>query len=391
MANEKPHYENLPIGSVEALSQCLNIPIDRLNHIAENAKDSYTEFSREAGKHGKKRTFHEPKTALKAIQKKINKEIFESVLYPDYLHGGLKERDYVSNVSAHSGAKTIIGLDITNFYPSISRSDVFNIYKNLFKFHPDVCEVLTKITTKNGAVAQGGCCSSYIANLVFFNSEFTKVSRFRGQGLTYTRLLDDITISSKVQIPQKKAEYIISEIAGLFTKHKLELNTKKTKIEHSADSSSNFEITGLWAAHKTPKIRKKDRRYVRQLVHICNKEFSNDPYSKDYHALWNRASGKVAVLTRLGHAQARDLRSQLTLVLPLYDDDASRKLQRVAYKLCQTPDSETANISKIKAYRKIRYHFGILARNNKLIAKKWKHDLDLKFKESAKLEREHRA
>ncbi|WP_420170508.1 reverse transcriptase family protein [Pseudomonas alloputida] len=392
MANEKPYYRNRPIGSVDALAQCLGVTKQRLLTISENAKNSYTEFTRESEKNGvkKERILNEPKAGLKAIQKKINREIFEGISYPDYLHGGLKERDYVTNVAMHARAKSIIGLDIKDFYPSIKKEHVLDMFKNLFRFPTEVCNILIKLTLKNGKVAQGGCCSSYIANLIFFNSEYSKVSKLRAKGLNYTRLLDDITISSTVAIQQNQAEKIIEEITGLFTKFKLELNRSKTKIEHSADPLAKFEVTGLWAAHGEPKLRKKDRRYVRQLVHICTKEYKKDPYSKHYHKLWNMTSGKVAVLTRLQHAQANSLRADLGRHLPLYDDDASRKLQRLAYKLCQVPESETGSPSKLKVYRKLRYHFGIVARNDKSTASHWKCLLDTKFGASAENERKTR-
>ena len=389
MANEKPYYRNRPIGSVDALAQCLGVSKQRLLTISENAKNSYSEFSRTSEKNGvkKERIFNEPKAGLKAIQKKINKEIFEGINYPDYLHGGLKERDYVTNVGMHAKAKSIIGLDIKNFYPSIRKEYVFEMFKKLFRFPDEVCDVLIKLTLKNGKVAQGGCCSSYIANLIFFNSEYTKVSRLRSKGYSYTRLLDDITVSSASVIKQEQAEKIIVDITGLFTKFKLDVNRDKTKIEQSSDHLAKFEITGLWAAHGEPKLRKKDRRYVRQLVHICSKEFKKDPYSKHYHSLWNKTSGKVAVLTRLQHAQSKSLRADLAKYLPLYDEEASRKLQRLAFKLCQVPASETASPSKLKVYRKLRYHFGIVGRNDKGTASYWKELLDSKFKAKAELER----
>ncbi|MCM5124635.1 reverse transcriptase family protein, partial [Escherichia coli] len=106
------------------------------------------------------------------IQKKINKEIFEKIDYPHYLHGALSGRDYISNAAVHTRKRTVICLDITNFYPSISKKDVCSIFKNLMRFSPEVSLCLTELVTLNNKVPQGGCCSSYIANLLFFNSEY---------------------------------------------------------------------------------------------------------------------------------------------------------------------------------------------------------------------------
>lgn len=386
MANDKPYYSKKPIASEEALAKCLGVTSDRLILMAKSAAKSYVEFTTQTGKdkdNQKTRILHEPKPFLKSIQRKINREIFENVIYPTYLHGGLKERDYVTNVSLHAGAKTIIGLDIQNFYPSIKKSHVLNIFTLLCKFPPNVSNLLTDLVTLDGKVAQGACCSSYIANLIFFNTEYGNASKFKAKGLTYTRLLDDVTISSKTAMTNLQIEKAIESVASLFTKFDLKLHDGKTKVEQSSNPKSPFEVTGLWAKHGNPKIRKKDRHYVRHLVFICQKEFEKSTSSTEYHKLWNMTSGKVAVLTRLNHAQSKALRRKLGSILPTYDADASAKLQRLAYKLCQTPEDETSNPGKLKAYNKLKYHFGIVARTEKQTAKKWKGILDSKFRASA--------
>jgi len=386
MANDKPYYSKKPIASVEALAQCLGVTPERLLLIAKNAEKSYIEFTVYTGKDKtnlKERVLHEPKPFLKSIQKKINREIFEHIIYPEYLHGGLKERDYVTNVSLHAGAKTIVAMDIQDFYPSIQRTHVQDIFTLLCKFPPAISSLITDLITINGRVAQGACCSSYIANLMFFNSEYGRISKFRSQGLTYTRLLDDITISSRVVLEEKKISHAIESVASLFTKFGLKLHPRKTKVEQSSDTKAKFEVTGLWAKHGNPKIRKKDRHYVRHLVFICQKEFEKDSNCSKYHELWNMTSGKVAVLTRLKHAQSKDLRKKLGSVLPTYDSEASAKLQRIAYKLCRIPETETSSPGKLKTYHKLKYHFGIVARTDRQLAKKWKEMLDTKFKASA--------
>ncbi|MDD2032852.1 reverse transcriptase family protein [Pseudomonas sp. 39167] len=386
MANDKPYYSKKPIGSVEALAQCLGVTPERLLLIAKNAEKSYVEFTIYTGKDKnnlKERILHEPKPFLKSIQKKINREVFEHVIYPEYLHGGLKERDYVTNVSSHAGAKTIIAMDIQDFYPSIQQSHVQDIFTLLCKFPPSISSLITDLITINGRVAQGACCSSYIANLIFFNSEYGRISKFRSQGLTYTRLLDDITISSRVALTDKQISNAIESVTALFTKFDLKLHPRKTKIEQSTDTKAKFEVTGLWAKHGNPKIRKKDRHYVRHLVFICQKEYEKNSTSNKYHELWNMTSGKVAVLTRLKHAQSKDLRKKLGIILPTYDSDAASKLQRIAYKLCNTPEDQISSPGKLKTYHKLKYHFGIVARTDRPLAKKWKGMLDTKFKSSA--------
>ena len=225
---DKPYYPHIAIASIDTLARTLGVNPKRLISISENVDNSYTQFELKTG-----RVVFEPKFELKKIQKRINSRIFENVVFPYYLMGGIKSqamlgkigkvdeseenidrdlsdeeekpekknnkatRDYVSNAASHTRAHTLINLDIKKFYTNIKAEYVFDIYKYFFKFPDDVAELLVKLTTFRGRVPQGGCTSSYIANLVFFNTEYRVVSDFRNQGISYTRLLDDVALSSK--------------------------------------------------------------------------------------------------------------------------------------------------------------------------------------------------
>lgn len=54
---------------------------------------------------------YDVKPQLKTIHEAIKNKIFGQVIYPDYLQGGLKKRDYISNVKKHVGKKTLITED----------------------------------------------------------------------------------------------------------------------------------------------------------------------------------------------------------------------------------------------------------------------------------------
>lgn len=236
------------------------------------------------------------------------------------------------------------------------------------RFSPEVSEALTNLVTLENKVPQGSCCSSYIANLLFFNDEYNIVNKLKSKGIVYTRLLDDITISAEYDINDKEKTKIISMINGMVKKYRLSINTKKTKIEHSKDSKSELQVTGLWVKHKTPKLNKMDRRYIRYLVFICKKEAHVDRTSQNYHELWNRASGKVAQMTRLGHKQAKELRGILDEILPLYDEYKVGKIKLLANNYIRnfTPPLSDEQIKKV---RRIIYDFDIIGRTNKNIAK----------------------
>ena len=365
---DKPYYPHDAIASTEKLALTLGVHPKVLLAISNRVDDSYTEYELA----GKNRTVYEPKYELKKIQKRINSRILEKVEFPEYLQGGISaeiKRDYVENAKIHARANTLISLDIKKFYTNIKSEQVLRVFKYFFKFPDEVSELLTQLTTYKGKVPQGGCTSSYIANLVFFNSEYRLVSAFRGKKIKYSRLLDDVTLSTLRNLNADECTKVIQEVVGMFTKHDLKLNTSKTKVEYRGKSDKGFQVTGLWVEHKTPKLRKKERRYIRQLVFNCELKYGLEKTTSEYHALWNKTSGKVAKLTRLNHPQDKQLRRRLKNVLPEYDENSANKINRLALKALAVPRQHHRKIGRIKEYNKLLFKLGVLKRSHPGLAK----------------------
>lgn len=382
MAKDKPYYPHAPIGSVAMLAKTLGVHPKLLGDLANKASSSYTHFVIET-KGGKQRNVYEPKYELKKLQKRINSRLFEKVLYPLYLQGGIRDekspRDYIENSKMHSGSKFLISLDIRNFYDSIPLESVNSIFKHFFKFPEDVSDLLSRVVTREGKVPQGACTSSYIANLVFHNSEYSHVKKLRDFGFVYSRLLDDVTISSNHLISQDEATKHIKYIAGLFREHGLRLRQSKTKLERSDDLKASYAVTGVWVGHGLPKLRRNERDMIRHSVHICEQEYAKNCYSDEYHALWNKVSGQVAKLTRLKHAQAPKLRNRMRGILPLYDSKATASIWREADRMLKRPSSSHTKIAVIESYRRLINKLGILGRTNQPLAKSLRRQLKLKF------------
>lgn len=372
---DKPCYPHIPIASVDTLARVLGLSPKRMLAIADKAEQSYSEYQLP----NKNRTVYEPKFELKKIQKRINSKIFEQVDYPAYLQGGIKaevKRDYVENAKIHAHAETLISLDIKKFYTNIKIDKVLNVYKYFFNFPKEVTDVLLQLTTYKGSVPQGGCTSSYIANLVFFNSEYRLVSSFRGKGINYSRLLDDVTLSTSKNLANEECSKLIISVNNMFTSHGLKLNNDKTKVEYRGKATKGFEVTGLWVEHKQPKLRKSDRRYIRQLVYNCELKYAVECTSDEYHELWNKTSGQVAKLNRLNHSQATSLRERLKLTLPKYNDYHISKIKSLTTKLLKVPTDQHNKIGRINEYNKLMFKLGILSRSHKNLAR----SLTLKLK-----------
>ncbi|MCE8039285.1 reverse transcriptase family protein [Halomonas sp. MCCC 1A11062] len=371
---DKPYYPHAPISNIDTLAKMLGVRSSLLILIANKANSSYVSFEVETK--NKQRMVNEPKTILKYIQKKINSQIFNSVEFPAYLMGGIRDpktpRDYISNAAIHAKAKTLISLDVKDFFPTTQEVHIKSVFKNLFNFPEDVSNTLTKLVSLNGRLPQGGCTSSYVANLIFHNSEYKVVSQLRQKGIRYTRLLDDITLSANRPLSKNECEKYIRLVAGMITKHDLTINSGKTKVEYSKNIASPYEVTGAWVRHGKPKLRKKERNEIRHIVHIVEKKYAENPYDKEYHDLWNKASGLVAKLKRFEHInESKGLRKKLKATLPLYDDQKAETLRVQANKLLRRQARNTLNYNSgtKKSIDKLVYDLGILSRTRPEISK----------------------
>jgi len=373
----KPYYPNLPIGDVAKVAKVLGVHPKILRDIAKRSDSSYTQFEVPTNS-GKMRDVFEPKFELKKIQKRINARIFEKIQFPTYLTGGIKDerqpRDWVLNAAAHCRPATLIKLDIKNFYGNIKDRYVHDVFLYFFKFPPDVADILTELTTLRGRLPQGACTSSYLANLVFFNYEYSLVSYLVHSGYRYSRLLDDITISSDTRITPETATALIKKVAALCKKLELKLRNDKTTIDQADNPSHSFNVTGVWVKHAEPKLKRTERRFIRQLVYACECSYGNDPCSISHHELWNRASGKVAKMQRFRHSQTAALRSRLSNVKPMYDLKTEKELHSEVSRLCRRRN-QIHRIGHVKRVNRAFYKLGVLARSNRSLSQTLRSDM----------------
>lgn len=374
---DKPYYRSKPISSLDALAKTLGLRTSTLVFLSNNTSNHYISFLHRNDK-GKVRHLHDPKPIMKIIQKRINERIFCNVDYPVYLQGGIKDsenpRDYYNNASQHVLSKNIIALDIRNFYDNIKIDDTIKIFQYLFKFPQDVSSVLARLVCLNDRIPQGGVTSSYIANLIFWDKEYKLVERLRKNGLTYTRLLDDVTISSHKKIQNTDIEIYIKQIAGMLRQKGFRLNNKKTQI---LNNSTPMKVTGLWVNHKTPKCSRKERKQIRSAVAQCVQNFNNgEAETNSYHKLWNVTSGRVAKIERVGHPQAKKLRNILITVYPEISQDRINTMWDVIHKYEKLSSKQKRYPYQIKRINTVRYYCGILGRKNKKKAKSILHKIN---------------
>lgn len=363
----RAQYTKSPIGSLEVLSRALDVDLGVLVNTASTI-DRHYHPHQIPKKKGGFRTIHIPTLHLKSIQKRINSRIFGNVIYPDYLFGGIKEKDYVKNATQHTGCGALIALDVKDFYPSISARSVEEIFQYFFKFPKDVSSLLAKLCCLNGHVPQGACTSSHLANLSLHDSEYHFAQYCKNKGWAYTRLLDDISVSSKNKFQQKEVDSIILKVKSMLSRSGLRLNNKKTKILSKANPVDLMEITGLWLNRGRPRAHRSDRNAIRHEVYQCEMLARNGRETKQYHEFHGRVSGRVSKLSYLEHVNAKSYRERLRAILPVYDVNQATNLLRQAEYLSKSSKNNRNSIAYYKKYHALKYRLNILMRTDRGLA-----------------------
>ena len=231
-----------------ALALFLGLDEDRLRYVATNRKSFWIPGKSERKKDDTLRITHNAKPELKLIHERLKMRILRKVKYPPYLFGGLPSlhdgdaRHNIANATAHSGANIVLQLDIRNFFPSVTEEIVETIWRRCFRQPRDVARLLCRLTTYDNMLPQGWKTSSYLASLALWDVEPNLVSSLEADGLTYTRFVDDIAVSSSRFVTKEQQEGVIRTITSTLGAKGLRLKRSKLSID---SRSTAQEITGV--------------------------------------------------------------------------------------------------------------------------------------------------
>ncbi|MEZ8504310.1 reverse transcriptase family protein [Vibrio splendidus] len=331
------------ISSVDNFCLALDISrtdIDLIFQLDDDEK--YTDPKKTAfKKDGKKRLIKCPTPAVRKIQSRINSRIFKKIIkWPEFIFGSVPnddfddvevKKDYVTCASLHCEAKSIFKVDISDFFSNIHQDFVEELLRDFFHYDDELINYLIKIFCYKGTLVQGALTSSYIASLILWDKERAVVNKLKRWDLVYTRLVDDITVSSKVgKYKFSVAEYHINEM--LFSKD-LPVNVDKTKTLYS--SSSPLSVHGLRVSFKTPRLPSDEVRRIRSAVQSLESLFTEPNYntSFSYRKDYQRCVGRVNKLARVNHEKHKTLMARLKKIRPKCSEIDIKISKRVLSKL----------------------------------------------------------
>ena len=310
----KPFYKHAPIRNLDTLAEVLEVSPAQIEQLARNADRMYRPVPQRK-KDGSERMTWDAFRLLKAVHQLIKVRILARVSYPLYLQGGIRDRenprDYARHAGMHAGQACLINEDIADFFPSTTAEQVRDIWRYFFRFPEEVAECLTKLTTRRGALPQGAKTSNHLANLVFWQSEYELVRHLTSKGLTYSRLTDDITVSSPRALSPVEKEKLISNVYS-----HIKRNGYKPKYrKHDIFNSSERMLVNNLVVNVHPALIQRERQAIRSLVHKAAQIFGNGGDANGDLPIAH-VRGKIGKLKRFHSRAGNRLAAKLRTALP---------------------------------------------------------------------------
>ena len=201
-------------------------------------------------KSGKPRLIEPPHEELKIIQKRI-KNCLGRITVPDNVFSGIKGKSYAGNARFHVGnnRRNLYKIDLTAFFPSITRDSVYRFFAEDLICSPDVARLLTDLTTidleksntknideirsflKDKGVSTynhliSGAPTSQILSYLVNHQMFDEMQKLADDnGITMTVYVDDVTFSSENRISKDFRDKIIT----IVRKYNYQISRKKVK------------------------------------------------------------------------------------------------------------------------------------------------------------------
>jgi hypothetical protein len=211
---------------------------------------------------GRPRLIEAPKARLKEIQRWVLREILDQVPAHDAAHGFTAGRSVLTHAALHTGQAVVLGIDLRDFFASVSAGRVYGIFRMLGYAH-GVAHALTGLSTNriptmvwNAAarptqphliqphfwlgralaaphLPQGAPTSPALANLAAFALD----RRLRALGATlnlgYSRYADDLVFSGP-RLTDRANRALMQITARIVREAGFRINEDKSRLRTAA-------------------------------------------------------------------------------------------------------------------------------------------------------------
>jgi RNA-directed DNA polymerase len=281
------------------------------------------------------RLIEQPKSMLKAAQRRVLREVLDHIPAHDAAHGFVAGRSARSHAAAHAGAAVVVRLDLEDFFASVTASRVFGIFRTA-GYAEGVAYVLTALCTNVvprgewaalprpsadsiGAhwrlgrrlatphLPQGAPTSPALASLATFMLDRRLAGLAAAFDARYTRYADDLAFSAGASLASGRLVALAAEIArdeGFL------LNAPKTRV---MPRSARQQLCGV-VVNEHPNVTRAHYDLLKATLHDAARngvDAANRAGHPDFRA---HLLGRIAWVEQLNPPKGRRLRERFATI-----------------------------------------------------------------------------
>ena len=263
-----------------------------------------------------------PKPRLRAMQRKVLREILDAIPLHDAAHGFRQGRSCKTFVAPHTRQHVLLRMDLKNFFPSIPGSRIHALFTTL-GYPEAVARTFTGLCThhvpmslaRRGAASweeakllgvphlpQGAPTSPALANACALHLDLRLDALAQVMGARYTRYADDVAFSGG-EVVRRRVARISQLVASIVLEEGFEVNHRKTRAMHRSDRQV---LTGI-VVNEKPNIRRHEFDRLKAILTNCLRHgpaSQNREARKDFKA---HLAGRIAHVASLNSARGARL------------------------------------------------------------------------------------
>ncbi|MCB9857909.1 MAG: RNA-directed DNA polymerase [Phycisphaerales bacterium] len=307
------------------VSVAMNISIPRLKFLAFHSdapeRVHYVSFS-VPKKSGGMRLLSAPHQSMDEAQRWILDNVLCKIPTHSAAHGFVTGCSTVTNAEPHVGARTLVNVDLKDFFPSITFPRVMGLFQSL-GYSPAVATIFALLCTEAPrrvmkyagrvfhaatgprSLPQGACTSPAISNLVARGIDRRLEGIARRLDWTYTRYADDLSFSRK-DAGEPHVGYLLARIRHIAQDEGFEVNEKKTRVQRPNQRQT---VTGLVVNDKV-NVSRKDIRRIRAILHRAKHEGLARQNREDHPYFESWLRGMIAYISMVNPTVGQSMRTQ---------------------------------------------------------------------------------
>jgi hypothetical protein len=270
---------------------------------------------------GRARLIEMPKARLKAIQRRVLRDILDRIPPHGAAHGFRRGRSVLTYAAPHAGRRIVLRFDLRDFFPSVRAARVHALFRTAGYSGP-VARLLTGLCTNTapsevrGAVAretalpyadahlpQGAPTSPALANLCAYRLDCRLSALAESLGARYTRYADDLAFSGGEELERgaRRFQVVVCRVA---LEEGFEVHTRKSRFMRRAVRQ---QLAGV-VVNERPNVKRADFDELKAILCNCARH-GPASQNRDGHAdLRSHLLGRVAYVALLNPARAAKLR-----------------------------------------------------------------------------------